>query len=142
MHQLLVVGFNQLTIGRLLNVVCLVENAGMDYGILVRCYLCFDVSCFHSYLLIFLILATFMSFAVQEKLFSSRNRTEVSLAKKLKIEYLPEIEKIHKVCSSNTQPDIFVLAGIVCFELANELFLIYAEEREVAQKATKRSSPS
>ncbi|CAN6197174.1 unnamed protein product [Urochloa humidicola] len=33
---------------------------------------------------------------VAEKLFSSRNRTEVSLGKKLKIEYLPEIEKIHK----------------------------------------------
>uniref|UniRef100_A0ACD5U8D6 Uncharacterized protein n=1 Tax=Avena sativa TaxID=4498 RepID=A0ACD5U8D6_AVESA len=32
----------------------------------------------------------------KEKLFSSRNRTEVSLGKKLKIEYLPEIEKIHK----------------------------------------------
>uniref|UniRef100_A0A0A9CRZ5 Uncharacterized protein n=1 Tax=Arundo donax TaxID=35708 RepID=A0A0A9CRZ5_ARUDO len=31
-----------------------------------------------------------------EKLFSSRNRTEVSLGKKLKISYLPEIEKIHK----------------------------------------------
>uniref|UniRef100_A0A804UCW6 DDT domain-containing protein n=1 Tax=Zea mays TaxID=4577 RepID=A0A804UCW6_MAIZE len=33
---------------------------------------------------------------VAEKLFSSRNRTEVSLGKKLKIEYLPEIEKLHK----------------------------------------------
>ncbi|XP_044323725.1 DDT domain-containing protein DDR4 isoform X2 [Triticum aestivum] len=33
---------------------------------------------------------------VAEKLSSSRNRTEVSLGKKLKIEYLPEIEKIHK----------------------------------------------
>ncbi|KAL6639677.1 hypothetical protein ACP70R_023407 [Stipagrostis hirtigluma subsp. patula] len=33
---------------------------------------------------------------VADKLFSSRNRTEVSLGKKLKIEYLPEIEKIHK----------------------------------------------
>ncbi|XP_008665613.1 DDT domain-containing protein DDR4 isoform X2 [Zea mays] len=31
-----------------------------------------------------------------EKLFSSRNRTEVSLGKKLKFTYLPEIEKIHK----------------------------------------------
>ncbi|XP_062212728.1 DDT domain-containing protein DDR4-like isoform X2 [Phragmites australis] len=31
-----------------------------------------------------------------EKLFSSRNRTEVSLGKKMKINYLPEIEKIHK----------------------------------------------
>ncbi|CAN6286488.1 unnamed protein product [Urochloa humidicola] len=33
---------------------------------------------------------------VAEKLFSSRNRTEVSLGKKLKFNYLPEIEKIHK----------------------------------------------
>ncbi|KAK3124692.1 hypothetical protein QOZ80_7BG0590750 [Eleusine coracana subsp. coracana] len=33
---------------------------------------------------------------VAEKLISSRNRTEVSLGKKLKIEYLPEIERIHK----------------------------------------------
>ncbi|EEE60122.1 hypothetical protein OsJ_12998 [Oryza sativa Japonica Group] len=31
-----------------------------------------------------------------EKLFSSRNRTEVSLGKKLKNNYLPEMEKIHK----------------------------------------------
>uniref|UniRef100_A0A0D9W0A2 DDT domain-containing protein n=1 Tax=Leersia perrieri TaxID=77586 RepID=A0A0D9W0A2_9ORYZ len=31
-----------------------------------------------------------------EKLFSSRNRTEASLGKKLKNNYLPEIEKIHK----------------------------------------------
>lgn len=31
-----------------------------------------------------------------EKLFSSRNRTEVSLGKKLKLNYLPEIENIHK----------------------------------------------
>ncbi|KAG8098603.1 hypothetical protein GUJ93_ZPchr0013g36891 [Zizania palustris] len=31
-----------------------------------------------------------------EKLFSSRNRTEASLGKKLKINYLPEIEKTHK----------------------------------------------
>ncbi|TKV90744.1 hypothetical protein SEVIR_9G049000v4 [Setaria viridis] len=31
-----------------------------------------------------------------EKLFSSRNRTEVSLGKKLKFNHLPEIEKIHK----------------------------------------------
>ncbi|KAL6893881.1 hypothetical protein ACP4OV_007979 [Aristida adscensionis] len=31
-----------------------------------------------------------------EKLFSSRNRTEVSLGKKLNNNYLPEIEKIHK----------------------------------------------
>ncbi|KAF8708930.1 hypothetical protein HU200_029845 [Digitaria exilis] len=33
---------------------------------------------------------------VAEKLFSSRNRTEVSLGKKLKFNYLPAIEKIHK----------------------------------------------
>uniref|UniRef100_A0ACD5X8U9 Uncharacterized protein n=1 Tax=Avena sativa TaxID=4498 RepID=A0ACD5X8U9_AVESA len=34
--------------------------------------------------------------AAAEKLFSSSNRTEVSVGKKLKIDYLPEIEKIHK----------------------------------------------
>nr|XP_010934035.1 DDT domain-containing protein DDR4 [Elaeis guineensis] len=33
---------------------------------------------------------------VSEKLFSSKNRTETSLGKKLKIDFLPEIEKIHK----------------------------------------------
>ncbi|KAG8100408.1 hypothetical protein GUJ93_ZPchr0013g33904 [Zizania palustris] len=33
---------------------------------------------------------------VAEKLFSSRNRSEANLGKKLKIEYLPDIEKIHK----------------------------------------------
>ncbi|KAA8540904.1 hypothetical protein F0562_024958 [Nyssa sinensis] len=32
----------------------------------------------------------------QEKLFSSKNRTEASLGKKLKIDMLPEIEKVHK----------------------------------------------
>ncbi|XP_063949395.1 DDT domain-containing protein DDR4 isoform X1 [Daucus carota subsp. sativus] len=33
---------------------------------------------------------------VSEKLFSSKNRTEASLGKKLKIEMLPEVEKAHK----------------------------------------------
>ncbi|KAF8390304.1 hypothetical protein HHK36_024829 [Tetracentron sinense] len=33
---------------------------------------------------------------VSEKLFSSKNRTEVALGKKLRIDMLPEIEKIHK----------------------------------------------
>ncbi|KAM7483254.1 hypothetical protein LguiB_007837 [Lonicera macranthoides] len=33
---------------------------------------------------------------VSEKLFSSENRTEASLGKKLKIDMLPEIEKVHK----------------------------------------------
>ncbi|KAK6924929.1 DDT domain [Dillenia turbinata] len=33
---------------------------------------------------------------VSEKLFSSKNRTEASLGKKLKIDMLPEIEKVHK----------------------------------------------
>ncbi|XP_038976005.1 DDT domain-containing protein DDR4-like [Phoenix dactylifera] len=33
---------------------------------------------------------------VSEKLFSSKNRTEASLGKKLKIDFLPEIEKLHK----------------------------------------------
>lgn len=37
---------------------------------------------------------------VQDKLFSSKNRTEVSLGKKLKIDFLPDIEKIHKVSNS------------------------------------------
>ncbi|XP_078180715.1 DDT domain superfamily isoform X2 [Carex rostrata] len=34
---------------------------------------------------------------VSDKLFASKNRTEVSLAKKLKIDFLPEIEKTHKM---------------------------------------------
>ncbi|VAI23543.1 unnamed protein product [Triticum turgidum subsp. durum] len=34
--------------------------------------------------------------AAAEKLFSSSNRTEVSLGKKLKLNYLPEMEKTHK----------------------------------------------
>ncbi|XP_010255877.1 PREDICTED: DDT domain-containing protein DDR4-like isoform X2 [Nelumbo nucifera] len=33
---------------------------------------------------------------VSEKLFSSKNRTEVAVGKKLKIDMLPEIEKVHK----------------------------------------------
>lgn len=38
-----------------------------------------------------------LNFFVQEKLFSSKNRTEASLGKKLKNDMLPEIEKVHKV---------------------------------------------
>lgn len=38
-----------------------------------------------------------MKFDSQEKLFSSSNRSEASLGKKLKIDILPEIEKVHKV---------------------------------------------
>lgn len=34
---------------------------------------------------------------LQEKLFSSKNRTEVSVGKKLKNNMLPEIEMVHKV---------------------------------------------
>lgn len=34
---------------------------------------------------------------VQEKLFTSKNRSEASLGKKLKVDMLPEIEKVHKV---------------------------------------------
>lgn len=41
--------------------------------------------------------STFFHLLLQEKLFSSKNRTEVSLGKKLKNDMLPEIEKIHKV---------------------------------------------
>lgn len=36
----------------------------------------------------------------QEKLFASKNRTECSLGKKLKIDMLPDIEKEHKVRKS------------------------------------------
>lgn len=36
-------------------------------------------------------------FWLQEKLFSSKNRTEASLGKKLKFDVLPEVEKAHKV---------------------------------------------
>lgn len=38
---------------------------------------------------------------LQEKLFSSKNRTEASLGKKLKIDMLPEIEKDHKVLKAS-----------------------------------------
>lgn len=34
---------------------------------------------------------------MQEKLFSSKNRTEASLGKKLKLDVLPEVEKVLKV---------------------------------------------
>lgn len=37
------------------------------------------------------------TFNLQEKLFSSSNRTEISVGKKLKNDMLPEIEKVHKV---------------------------------------------
>ncbi|KAG6505852.1 hypothetical protein ZIOFF_038218 [Zingiber officinale] len=40
---------------------------------------------------------------VSEKLFSSKNRTETSLGKKLKIDCLPEIEKIHKIFDHSPQ---------------------------------------
>jgi len=39
----------------------------------------------------------FFHLLTQEKLFSSKNRTETSLGKKLKIDMLPEVEKAHKV---------------------------------------------
>lgn len=39
----------------------------------------------------------FLVLLLQEKLFSSKNRTEASLGKKLKNDMLPEIEKEHKV---------------------------------------------
>jgi len=39
----------------------------------------------------------FFHLFTQEKLFSSKNRTETSVGKKLKIDMLPEIEKVHKV---------------------------------------------
>lgn len=39
----------------------------------------------------------FFHLLTQEKLFSSKNRTEASLGKKLKIDMLPEIERVHKV---------------------------------------------
>ena len=45
----------------------------------------------------------FYAYLVQEKLFSSRNRTEVSLGKKLKMNCLPEIEQIHKVFYDSSQ---------------------------------------
>lgn len=40
-------------------------------------------------------------FLSQEKLFSSKNRTQASLGKKLKGDMLAEIEKVHKVCNTN-----------------------------------------
>jgi len=39
----------------------------------------------------------FFHWITQEKLFSSKNRTEISVGKKLKIDMLPEVEKAHKV---------------------------------------------
>lgn len=39
----------------------------------------------------------FVVFCLQEKLFTSKNRTEASLGKKIKNDMLPEIEKEHKV---------------------------------------------
>jgi len=43
------------------------------------------------------ILFAFTHLIAQEKLFTSKNRTEVSVGKKVKIDMLPEIEKVHKV---------------------------------------------
>ncbi|XLS81829.1 hypothetical protein HN51_047660, partial [Arachis hypogaea] len=40
---------------------------------------------------------------VSEKLFSSKNRTEASVGKKLKIDMLAEIEKVHKKKEKATQ---------------------------------------
>lgn len=42
-------------------------------------------------------LRDFIPHWLQEKLFSSKNRTEVSVGKKLQNDMLPEIEKVHKV---------------------------------------------
>lgn len=53
--------------------------------------------CCFQQILVFFILND--SFCLQEKLFSSKNRTEASLGKKLKNDMLPEIEKVHKVAN-------------------------------------------
>ena len=47
----------------------------------------------------------------QEKLFSSKNRTEASLGKKLKIDMLPEIEKDHKVLKAVGFQNLLNLIG-------------------------------
>jgi len=50
------------------------------------------------------ILFAFTHLIAQEKLFTSKNRTEVSVGKKVKIDMLPEIEKVHKVLFLSSLP--------------------------------------
>ena len=50
---------------------------------------------------LYLFLSLCLLVYLQDKLFSSKNKTEAVLGKKLKIRILPEIEKIHKVSNSS-----------------------------------------
>lgn len=56
----------------------------------------------HAICLVFLLMHIYVNLSnQQEKLFSSKNRMEAALGKKLKFDFLPEIEKIHKVSGSS-----------------------------------------
>jgi hypothetical protein len=72
----------------------------------------------------------FFPYLIQEKLFSSRNRTEVSLGKKLKMNFLPEIEEIHKVFYGSSHLGLFLVELDPCACTKSTAFL--AEEAEAA----------
>lgn len=109
--------------------------------------------CIYSFGLVHLML--------QEKLFTSKNRTEALLGKKLKNDMLPEIEKVHKVLKlhfllkflldwmlTKKEKDvpfstwviflnyIWLQSLLSCNESSCLLFHDYSEERKVAEKAT------
>lgn len=72
---------------------------------------------------------------LQEKLFSSKNRTEASVGKKLKNDMLAEVERVQKVIydSLSQAPRCSVVRvkyyGSVCSEI-----VFCAEEREIAEE--------
>ena len=73
---------------------------------------------------------------LQEKLFTSKNRSEASLGKKLKIDMLPEIEKVHKVldrAAFTWSGCDFILRSLLILAQVLHL-LILTEKRKVAEK--------
>ncbi|KAG6519110.1 hypothetical protein ZIOFF_022599 [Zingiber officinale] len=69
---------------------------------------------------------------VSDKLFSSKNRTEVSLGKKLKIDSLPEIERIHKSGSLVLANAIVVTNSSLCIIKCNSIKVVLVSLQVVA----------
>lgn len=101
---------------------CAVRSKNVEYGQLP------DIERGHEGLYFFkngfaLYYTKFLVLLLQEKLFSSKNRTEASLGKKLKNDMLPEIEKEHKVLKAAFFPGyIRAVMGYICvFQLAEKM---------------------
>lgn len=83
----------------------------------------------------------------QEKLFSSKNRTEASLGKKLKNDMLPEIEKVHKVlcCFLTKKFNIWIyIIFLNCVSWSNDellfFWLLFEQRKERMLKKQHRQA--